>query len=299
MKDTYVVSDDAAGRLDVWVAAVAHLTRAEARRRIERGLVTVDGEASHPAARVKTGQHISVVAEPDEDPDTAAQFAIRYQDDHLAVVYKPAGVVVHPAPGTKSGTLVEALAAVMPLAPAAGEQRPGIVHRLDKDTSGLIVVAKTDEAYRLLVEMIRARSIERRYVALVLGRFAMPTGRIEAPVGRVGPRRMGVTSSGRDAATTFRVTVEYLSCSLLEVRLQTGRTHQIRVHLSHIGHPVVGDPDYGNKASVLAKELGLQRPFLHASHIGFAHPITSERMEVTEPMPPDLVEALRLGAEAY
>jgi 23S rRNA pseudouridine1911/1915/1917 synthase len=203
--------------------------------------------------------------------------------------------VVHPAPGNRSGTLVEALGVRMPLAPAAGAGRPGIVHRLDKDTSGLMVVAKTDRAYEGLVAAMGGREVSRTYLALVAGAFALPEGRIEAPMGR-SPRertRMGVVSGGREAVTEFKVLEPFGSSTLIEVHLRTGRTHQIRVHLAHIHRPVVGDAVYGKSANALARQLGLKRPFLHSHRLQFVHPVTGADIDIVDPLPPDLAAVLR------
>ncbi len=217
---------------------------------------------------------------------------IAYEDEHLLVVDKPAGLVVHPGAGRRTGTLVHGL-----LGRAAGgpEERPGIVHRLDRDTSGLMVVARSEEAYRRLQALVRGRKLERRYLALVRGRPRSRRGRIEAPIGRdrLDPTRMSLdTDSPREAVTRFEV-VEFLpEHAVLSVRLETGRTHQIRVHLAAIGLPVVGDPVYG------VPGLGLERQFLHAAGLAFPHPITGERVETESPLPPDLAAALKRARDA-
>jgi len=236
-------------------------------------------------------------------------FVIRYEDDCLAVVAKSAGIVVHPAafvredvsPGGlgRRKTLTESLLKVMSLAAGSSKERPGVVHRLDKDTSGLLVFAKTEPAFVRLSEMMKQRQIKRGYLALAQGRFMLPTGRIEAPVGRSGkdPTRMDVTG-GRPAATNFQVLEELSGVSLLELQLETGRTHQIRVHLSHVGHPVVGDPVYGRVTAKIALELGLRRIFLHAESLHFRHPFEDRAIEVAEPLPEDLQRVL-LKARAH
>jgi 23S rRNA pseudouridine1911/1915/1917 synthase len=210
-----------------------------------------------------------------------------HEDEHLLVVDKPAGVVVHPAPGHATGTLVHGLLGRV----GGGEaERPGIVHRLDRDTSGLMVVARTEEAYRRLQALVRRRELERRYLALVCGRPRSRRGRIEAPIGRDrnDPLRHSLdTDSPRDAVTHFEVVELLPGHALLDVRLETGRTHQIRVHLEAIGLPVAGDPIYGRP-----RELGLERQFLHAARLAFPHPFTGERVETESPLPEDLEAAL-------
>jgi 23S rRNA pseudouridine1911/1915/1917 synthase len=295
--ESFEVGDDGAGkRLDAWLAAAAGLSRGEAQSLIERGLVTLEGSPAPKSRRLATGERVQLRRPAvDRAEDTTAPFAIAYEDEHLAVVVKPPGVVVHPAPGNLSGTLVEALGARMPLAPAGGSGRPGIVHRLDKDTSGLMVVAKTDEAYEGLVAAMGGREVSRTYLALVAGTFALPEGRIEAPMGR-SPRertRMGVVSGGREAVTEFKVLEPFGSSTLIEVHLGTGRTHQIRVHLAHIRHPVVGDAVYGKSANALARQLGLTRPFLHSHRLQFTHPVTGAGIDIVDPLPSDLAAVLR------
>jgi 23S rRNA pseudouridine1911/1915/1917 synthase len=213
--------------------------------------------------------------------------AIAYEDEHLLVVDKPAGVIVHPAGRSRTGTLVHGL-----LGDIGGgdEYRPGIVHRLDRDTSGLLVVARTDEAHRRLQRLVRRRELDRRYLALVRGRPRSWRGRIEAPVGRDRTERTRHsldTDTPRDAVTHFEALELLPQHALLAVRLETGRTHQIRVHLEAIGLPVAGDPVYGGRG-----DLGLARQFLHASELAFTHPFTDERVHVVSPLPDDLEHAL-------
>jgi 23S rRNA pseudouridine1911/1915/1917 synthase len=218
---------------------------------------------------------------------TQAPFTIAYQDEHLIVVDKGSGVVVHPARGHREDTLAQLLAPLL----AGGEaERAGIVHRLDRDTSGLLVVSRSEEAHRLLQAALAAREIEREYLALVEGRPPARTGTIEAPIGR-DPRvrtRMAVGGAGaREARTHFTLERALADTSLLRLRLETGRTHQIRVHLRAIGHAVCGDPEYGTPGL-----LGLERQFLHATRLAFAHPITGEPIEVVSALPEDLLSAL-------
>jgi 23S rRNA pseudouridine1911/1915/1917 synthase len=221
------------------------------------------------------------------DEPAGRPFTIAFQDEHLIVVDKGPGLVVHPARGHREDTLSQLLAPLL----AGGEpERAGIVHRLDRDTTGLLVVSRSEEAHRRLQAALAERKIEREYLALVEGRPPARTGTIEAPIGR-DPRvrtRMAVDGAGaREARTHFTLERALADTSLLRLRLDTGRTHQIRVHLQAIGHPVVGDPEYGT-----AGRLGLERQFLHATRLAFAHPITGEPVEVDSPLPADLQEAL-------
>ena len=217
-----------------------------------------------------------------------------YEDDHLLVVSKPAGLVVHPAPGHASGTLVNALLARAGARPAGGDlERPGIVHRLDAGTSGLMIVAKDEPTHAALTEALAARAITRTYLALVEGIPDTDTATIDAPIGRStrDRKKMAVVAGGRHAVTEIKVLERHADTSLLEVRPVTGRTHQIRVHLKAAGHPVVGDGVYG-KNRKLAAALGLDRPFLHAARLSFEHPSTGARIELEDPLPPDLTAAL-------
>jgi 23S rRNA pseudouridine1911/1915/1917 synthase len=225
-----------------------------------------------------------------------AGLSIVWQDEYLLVVDKPAGLVVHPARGHREGTLSQLLASTAGGVAGGDPDRPGIVHRLDRDTSGLLVVARTEEAHRLLQDALRRRLIEREYSALVEGLPPSRTGTIEAPIGR-HPRirtRMAVGGTGgREARTHFTLERSLPGVSLLRLRLDTGRTHQIRVHLQAIGHPVCGDPEYGTPGM-----LGLTRQFLHATRLAFPHPITAEAVELDSPLPEDLRAALERAEAA-
>jgi len=227
------------------------------------------------------------------EPDPSITLVIRYEDDDLAVLAKPAGLVVHPGAGHPDGTLVNALLARYPEVADVGDPaRPGIVHRLDRDTSGLLVIARTQEAYEGLVEMLSEHDVERRYDALSWDHFDSLRGVIDAPIGRSvrHPTRMSVREGGRQARTHYEVRTEFRDpdVSLVTCHLETGRTHQIRVHLQAIGHPVVGDPVYGGNR----RTLPMARPFLHAGGLKFAHPVTGEPVEVAEPLPPELESVL-------
>jgi 23S rRNA pseudouridine1911/1915/1917 synthase len=290
---------DAGARLDRVLSARPEVgTRAAAERLIGDGAVAVDGRPRAKSHRLEGGELVEVElpAEPTLAPETRP-VRIAYEDEHLLVVDKPAGVVVHPAGRPEPGTLASAL---LPLGAAGGEQgRPGIVHRLDRDTSGLLLVARSEEAHRRLSRLIRRREVERRYLALVRGAPRSRTGRIEAPIGRDRrdrTRHSLDTATPRHAVTWFELLEQLPAHALLEVRLETGRTHQIRVHLEAIDLPVAGDPVYG-----VAGDLGLERQFLHAHRLHLAHPFTGEELDVASPLPPDLAEALeraRGGAPA-
>ena len=285
-----VSAADAGLRLDALLAGPLG-SRARAQRLIEGGAVLVDGRAV-PKRHVVAAGEVVDVQEPDAVPppaDLAASvaFGVPYEDEHLLVVDKPAGIVVHPAPGHSTGTLVHGLLGRV----AGGDvpERPGIVHRLDRDTSGLLVVSRTEEAYRGLRNLVRRRELERRYKALVRGRPRSWRGRIEAPIGRDRhePTRMSLdTDTPRDAITHFEVEELLDGYALLDVRLETGRTHQIRVHLAEIGLPVVGDRVYG------VPDPELRRQFLHAWRLAFPHPVTGAHVEAESALPPDLQAAL-------
>lgn len=282
---------DAGKRLDVVLAERAGVSRSVA----AAAAVTVAGRPAAKSLRLEAGQHvIADVAEPAGAPEAEAiDVPVVYEDDTLIVVSKPAGLVVHPAPGHPGGTLVNALLARAGR-PAGGEAwRPGIVHRLDAGTSGLMVVAKDETVHQQLVEMIAAREVKRSYVAMVVGIPASDTATIDAPVGRSSRdrKKMAVIAGGRDAVTHYRIVERLSGAALLQVRLETGRTHQVRVHMAEIGHPIVGDPVYGRSKS-LAKKLGLARPFLHAAGLEFVHPISGATLRFDDPLPPDLAAAL-------
>ena len=287
--------EDAGGRLDAVLAP--HVgSRTRAQRLLELGAVTVDGVAVPKRHRVAAGERIAVDLGADvraPEPDAApAPFRVAYEDDRLLVVDKPAGVVVHPARGHATGTLVQALSG---RAAGGGDaERPGIVHRLDRDTSGLLVVARDEEAHRRLKALLQARRITREYLALVEGRPPSRSGTIDAPIGRDRRNRLLVstdTDDPHEAVTHFAIERALPGTTLLRVRLETGRTHQIRVHLQAIGTPVVGDRSYGGSLT-----LGLDRQFLHAARLAFEHPFTGEPVDVRSPLPADLQGALKRAA---
>jgi len=280
------VPADAAGeRLDRFLST--HLgSRAAAERAVESGAL-VDGVARAKSFRLEGGEEVELAAEtPVDAVERPPEPRIVWEDEHLLVVDKPAGLVVHPGAGHATGTLVDALAGKI----AGGDDdRPGIVHRLDRDTSGLMVVARSPEAHARLQELVRERALERIYLALVRGNPRSRTGRIEAPIGRdrSEPTRISLTTdSPREAVTHFEVERVWPGHALLRVRLETGRMHQIRVHLGAIDLPVVGDRVYG------VREPALGRQFLHAAELSFPHPFTGERIETRSDLPPDLAAYL-------
>ena len=269
-------------RLDVYAAELADVTRSRAGALIREGRVSVDGAAQSKAGfKLKPGMAVRVevpAAVPAEVTAEDIDLEILYQDDDLAVVYKPSGMVVHPAAGNESGTLVNALLKHLDnLSGIGGEIRPGIVHRIDKDTSGLLLVAKNDRSHVCLSEQIRAHTVHRAYRAIVIGGFREEEGTVEGPIGRhpTDRKRMAIVPGGKEAVTHWRVLERLRGATLIEAKLTTGRTHQIRVHMASIGHPVLGDPVYGPKKSPYPVAGG---QLLHAFRIGFVHPSTGEEM---------------------
>ena len=293
-------------RLDVLLGQLDGLpSRSAAQKLLSAGRVRVNGEITGKRHTARAGERIDVflppegegLPEPEEIP-----LDIRFEDDDLIVLSKPAGLVVHPARGHETGTLVHALLAhTDDLGTLAGEERPGIVHRLDKDTSGLMMVAKSDEIQAVLSDAIKVRAVERRYVTLVHGYIAHDTGIIDAPLARHPKDRVRMAVRDRPDAkqsvTTFRVLERFMAdthdegYTLVECKLYTGRTHQIRVHMQYIKHPVVGDPLYGRRHP--KADLGLSGQFLHAYRLGLDHPRTGERIELTDPLPEPLAGCLR------
>jgi 23S rRNA pseudouridine1911/1915/1917 synthase len=291
----FTVSLDAAGqRLDAWLArALPHLSRSHIQRLIEHGQATLAGREAKASARLEGGETVVVLAgapAPVALEPEAIPLSIAYEDDDLLVIDKPAGLVVHPAPGHPSGTLVNALMARWrTFKGLKGDLRPGIVHRLDKDTSGLLVVAKSDAAMLKLAAQIKERRIKKEYLALVDGRLEPAQGRIEAPVGRHPTQRqqMAVVRGGRNATSHYAVERYFAGFSLVRVKPVTGRTHQIRVHLAFTGHPVAGDRLYSRQ-----HVAGLPRQFLHATRLGFFQPTSGAWVELESPLPPDLATFL-------
>lgn len=300
----FEVEADAGVRLDSLVAARLGLSRTQAATLIAGGHVTVDGVRERAGFRPKAGQRVAAEVQP---PPPRRQLLaeeipldVVFEDEHLLVVDKQAGMVVHPAPGNWAGTLVNALRGRGVALSALGDAgRQGIVHRLDKDTSGLLLVAKTDRAHRLLSAAIADRRVVRRYAALCWGHLREDRVSVEAPVGR-DPRdrkRMAVVSTGRGARTDLVRIARFGAADLLRAHLHTGRTHQIRVHLASIGHPVVGDDTYGGGGGRRLVALPPRRHFLHAAWLIFVHPETGERLDLRSPLPADLRRSLAAVAE--
>lgn len=269
-------------RLDVFLAECAGVTRSRAASIIRSGGALVDGNPETKAGfALKRGMRVSFKI-PEVQPAAAVAqdiaLDIRYQDQDLAVIYKPSGMVVHPAAGNRDGTMVNALLYhLTDLSGIGGELRPGIVHRIDKDTSGLLLVAKNDFSHQALSEQIKAHTVERAYLAIVYGNLKQDSGFVDGPIGRhpTDRKRMAIVPGGRNAHTDWTVLQRLKGATLIEARLTTGRTHQIRVHMASIGHPVVGDPVYGPKKPPIDVPGG---QLLHAFRIGFTHPTTGERM---------------------
>ena len=279
-------------RLDSYATSrCPQLSRSHVQRLIEDGLVTVNGRASKSGYKIQSGDRIEVeipLPQPIAPQPEDIPLSIVYEDDDMLVIDKPAGLTVHPAPGHSEHTLVNAILAHCPALSINGSIRPGIVHRLDKDTSGLMMIAKNDAAQRDLSNQIKSRSVLKQYTVLVHGHLLPEEGVIEAPIGRdpSARKRMAIVASGRAARTRYSVLKYFKGYTLLEVTLETGRTHQIRVHMSATGFPVVGDAVYGKASNIVARQ------FVHASRLGFNLPSNGKRVEFTAPLPGDLEEAV-------
>jgi len=296
----HVATEDFRGqRLDrfLQVELPGH-SRAFLQKLIEQGSVLVNGKPGKPSYRVRTGDNVSVEIPPPRPLETrpeAIPLEVLYEDDDLIVVNKPAGMVVHPAAGNAEHTLVNALLHHCrgKLAGIGGVQRPGIVHRLDKGTSGCLVVAKTDAAHQSLVVQFKARGVKKIYRAVCWGNFTKNSGTIETEIGRSANDRKKMSAQparGRPSLTDYRVLKQFGQSALVELTLHTGRTHQIRVHMAHIGHPIVGDTVYGGKAESGKRkvEISIARPLLHAYKLGFTHPRTAKFMEFEAPIPEEM-----------
>ncbi len=299
-------------RLDIFLASQnINLTRSRIQKLVATGKILVNGSTAKPSHKIRAGEKITVEIPPPQESKIIAEnipLDIIYEDDYLLVINKPAGMVVHPAAGNYSGTLVNALLYhCHDLSGIGGVLRPGIVHRLDKGTSGLLVVAKNDSAHLKLSEQLKDKSLYREYVALICGHLPKKAGSIQAPIGRSlkDRKKMVVTKiKSKEAWTEFKVLKSYELCDLLQLKLKTGRTHQIRVHLSYLGHPVLGDPEYGGRAKWLASLSGnkkkmaqelldlINRQALHAFKIGFIHPQTNQYQEFKSRIPLDISKAI-------
>jgi 23S rRNA pseudouridine1911/1915/1917 synthase len=288
----FVVGEEAGERLDVALARRAGISRSAAAHAVEAGAASVDGRRVLKRHRLRAGERVAFVP-PALEPSSLEQedvpLTVVYEDEWLLVVDKPAGVVVHPAAGHEHGTLVQGL---LEHGIRGGHgRRPGVVHRLDKETSGLLIVARREDAYRLLVAALGRREVSRTYLALVVDDVPQDEGTVDAPIGRHvrDRKRMSLhTTSPRPARTHFRVLARAAGFSLLEIGLETGRTHQIRVHMAALGHPVAGDVTYGRRP----RPDGLTRHFLHASRLAFRHPMDGHELAFTAPLPPELVAFL-------
>jgi 23S rRNA pseudouridine1911/1915/1917 synthase len=306
-----VALEDEGARLDQYLPKrLPQLSRARAQGLISAHHALVNGEPAKPSHRVREGEVIRVSVEPLEPPPVEAEripLDILYEDEHLLIVNKPAGMVVHPAAGARKGTLVNALMAHYPfLSRSGGADRPGIVHRLDKNTSGLLIIAKSELSHRTLVERIGARKVKRLYRALVYGEFAEAEGTIDAPIGRSlsDRKKMAVTGvRSRESVTHFSVAEKFPAVTYLAVTLATGRTHQIRVHMAYIGHPVVGDTVYGVRVKQFHEQMRpevveaikrLERHMLHAETLEFLHPVTNAPLQFTATPPEEFVRLLDL-----
>ncbi len=307
-------------RLDKYLRGLGlGISRSQIHKLFEEGKVLVGDEPAKAHHWVRRGERVIITYAPPQELEVEPEnipLDIIYEDNHLIVINKPAGMVVHPARGNARGTLVNALLHhCKTLARSDDFRRPGVVHRLDKDTTGLLVFAKSHKVHPGLAEQVEARKMKREYLAIVWGDMETREGRIEAPIGRhaIDRKKMAVTPfAARPALTDFRVRERFRIATYLQIRLGTGRTHQIRVHLSHLGHPLVGDPTYGGRKSSLLLGVGrgsiqsleailsiISRQALHAAGLGFTHPITGEDMEFTSPLPDDMEKTLAYLRSTY
>lgn len=293
-------------RIDVFVSEKTGITRSQVRKLMETGHILLNGKPVKPNHRVRENDAVEITL-PEEEPGTLIPedipVTVLYSDGHVAVVDKPAGMVVYPSPGHRRGTLMNALSFRLGrLAAVGGPLRPGVVHRLDKDTSGVMVVALSDMAYYGLIEQFRKRTIKRSYLALVYGRLEKDRGEIALMVGRSEADRKKMstrTRRGKEARTSWEKVEEFSAATMIKAVLATGRTHQIRVHFASIGHPVLGDRTYGKKTSIEIRALkrsvtlSFPRQMLHAEVLGFTHPATGEYMEFRTPVPEDMAQAIK------
>ena len=293
MDEIIIIADDAASRLDKFISDNSDISRSYAAKLVEDGNVTINGNPTQKKTKVAAGDEVVItLPEPQEIEAKPENIPIDivYEDESVIVVNKPQGMVVHPAAGNTSGTLVNGLLYHCSLSNINGAVRPGIVHRIDKDTSGLLVVAKTNEAHEALSEQLKERKALRKYYCIVNGNIKEDTGTVDKPIGRhpTDRKRMAIIEGGRDSVTHFKVLERFGQFTLVECTLETGRTHQIRVHMASLGHNIVGDPVYGVKKD---REKG-KGQFLHAKTIGFTHPKTGELMEFTSELPDAFMSVL-------
>ncbi len=303
IKDVVVQISEEGQRLDTFLARKTKITRSQIQKLIEKGYVLINGKPVSQSYRVKINDTITLkIPEKEIEGLVPEQIPVEilYKDGHIVVVNKPAGMVVHPAVGHNRGTLMNALLYhCKKLATIGGPLRPGVVHRLDKDTSGVMVIALNDKAYYNLIEQFKHRAINRRYIALIYGNLREDKGDIVRMIGRSPSDRKKMSTRakrGKEAVTRWRVLERFGNATLIEVRLGTGRTHQIRVHFASIGHPVLGDRTYGKKVEIevkAKKKILFPRQMLHAGLLGFIHPVTGEYLEFSAPLPEDVSEKLR------
>ena len=298
--ELFIDAEHAGKRIDIIISELSDLTRSQVHKLIEHDLLRVNGNTTKPNYKARTGD-IVVIAIPKEEQELVPEdlpIEILYRDDYLIVVNKPPDMVVYPAAGHSRGTLMNAIAFhAKRLASVGGPLRPGVVHRLDKDTSGVMVIALDDVAYYDLIEQFRQRSIQRRYCAIVFGGLREKSGEISLRIGRSESDRKKMSTRsrrGKEAVTTWRVIEQLQSATLIEAKLGTGRTHQIRVHFASIGHPVLGDRTYGLKTSVVLgrRTITFPRQMLHAELLGFTHPVTKKNLEFTASVPEDMEEKI-------
>lgn len=296
-----VTTSESGQRIDTFLAGRTGITRSQIQKLMEEGDVLVNDVPVSPHYRVRGGDGVTLSRPKKEAEGLVPEpipVEILYEDEHIVVVNKPAGMVVYPAAGHGHGTLMNALAYhCSRLAVVGGPLRPGVVHRLDRDTSGVMVVALNDAAYYSLVRQFRERTINRRYITLVFGNISADTGKIVLPIGRSRSDRKKMSTKGmrgKEAVTRWKVLERFDSATLLEARLGTGRTHQIRVHLASLGHPVLGDRNYGRKTEIESgkKKISFLRQMLHAELLGFSHPVSGAYMEFSSPLPGDMREVL-------
>jgi 23S rRNA pseudouridine1911/1915/1917 synthase len=297
-----ITEGEAGERIDTFLAGKTGITRSQIQKRIEKGEVLVNGKSVNQNYRIKSNDSISVTEIADKGEGLIPEnipVNILYKDEGLIVVDKPAGMVVYPAAGHSQGTLMNAVAFhCKKLASTGGPMRPGVVHRLDKDTSGVMVVALDDKAYYHLTEQFKQRTINRKYIALVYGNFIQDEGEIALKIGRSATDRKKMSTrvkTGREAVTAWKVLKRYHNATLIQAKLGTGRTHQIRVHFASIGHPVLGDRTYGKKTEVEKKGSGticFPRQMLHAEVLGFMHPQKGKYLEFSSPLPEDMLRGI-------